>query len=275
MVSRGVTGRAGLVDSTRGSPRGLCGTVKVLVLGVLCLGVVAAPAQGGPADPADAVVQLIAVDTRTNSGNPVGAAFFVSSSGTALTSSHVVSAPLRDPGSSRLLAIVGTEFYAADVVCASPLPPGVATSIVPFGWDVAELRVRPSDFPFRTWDHHFATGAVVAWAVAHTGPLPRFPIAPIAGRPAIGAAVSVTAHEFVGPLSQRRTVVGHVRQMRAAGDGTGVFQIEFASPLDPEDSGSPVFDAQAQVIGLWTWGNPDQPSVGWAQDGTVLTKPCR
>ncbi|HYM71167.1 MAG TPA: trypsin-like peptidase domain-containing protein [bacterium] len=248
--------------------------MRALLLGVLCVGVLAAPAPGVPADPADAVFQLIAVDTRTNSGNPVGTAFFVSSSGTALTSSHVVSAQVRDPRSSRLLAIVGTEFYAADVVCASPLPTGVTASAVPFGRDVAELRVRPSDFPFRTWDHHFATGAVVAWAVAHAGPLPTFPVVPISGRPAIGAAVSVTAHEFVGPLSQRRSVVGHVRQMLTAGDGTGIFQIEFVSPLAPEDAGSPVLNAQAQAIGLWTWGSADQPTVGWAQDGAVLTKPC-
>ena len=274
-MSRVVTGTAGPVDAPLAPPRGLRALVNALLLGVLGLGVLAAPALGGLGDPADAVFQLIAVDTRTNSGNPVGTAFFVSASGTALTSSHVVSAPLLDPRSARLLAIVGTEFYAADVVCASPLPSGVTASVVPFGRDVAELRVRPSDFPFRTWDHHAATGAVVSWAVAHGGPLPRFPVVPISGRPAIGATVSVTAHEFVGPLSQRRTVVGRVRQLRTVDDGTGVFQIEFASPLDPGDSGSPVFNAQAQVIGLWTWGSADQPSVGWAQDGAVLTKPCR
>lgn len=248
--------------------------MKALLLGVLCLGILAGPAHGVTAEPADAVFQLIAVDTRTNSGNPVGTAFFVSSSGTALTTSHVVSAQIHDPRSARLLAIVGTEFYAADVVCASPLPSGATAAVVPFGRDIAELRVRSSDFPFRTWDHHFATGAVVSWAVAHAGPLPRFPVVPISGRPAIGTAVSVTEHEFVGPLSQRRTVVGEVRQVRTAGDGTGIFQIEFASPLDPADSGSPVLNAQAQAIGLWTWGSADQPTVGWAQDGAVLTTPC-
>jgi hypothetical protein len=248
--------------------------VRGLLLGVLCLGAVALPVRVVAADASEAVFQLVSVDTRTNSGSPVGTAFFVSPSGTAITSGHVVSAEIRDPTSFRLLAIVGGEFYAGDVVCASPAPPGAPVSAVPSGRDVAEIRVRPSDFPFHTWDHHFATGAVVPWAVAHSGRLPRFPVVPVSGRPVVGAIVSVVVYEFIGPLSQRRSVAGRVRRTATAGDGTGVFQVEFASPLDPTSSGSPVFDGDGQAIGLWTGGSADQPNAGWAQNGAVLTTPC-
>ena len=117
--------------------RTLCGIALVLTCPAL-------PVCAQAPDPADAVFQLINVDTSTNQKFRYGSAFFIAPDGTAVTNSYIVAPLVEDPDRYRLLAIVGREFYAADVVWASKLSYDAvkmltaADKSVVFSRDVAE-----------------------------------------------------------------------------------------------------------------------------------------
>ncbi len=197
-----------------------------------------------------------------------GTAFFISSEGRALTSSHVVYRARTDRA-YRLLAIVGKEFYSASLVCASDLPydPAQPHTLVPLSRDVAEIRVIPPDFPFDQLVYHN-----IPYASAHRGPLPAFSALALAPAPKIGDSVRVLGYGQVttNPIPYEWSAAGTVTSAGNFSDGTPGFKITFtARPAVPGHSGSPVLNTLDQVVGLLDW-NAQDPQIGTAISSTAL-----
>jgi len=200
-----------------------------------------------------------------------GHAFFVSPTGAALTDSHVVSYWPRVRGElvpTDLLAVVDGEFYGVTVVCAHAVPPELTLGRwVPFR-DVARIQLTSPRFPFAVFT---ASGSHDAYrAVAHRGPLPRFPARQLGAPPAVHTAVTVLRPPSV-PFDSA-VVRGTVNAFGRGSDGTPYFGFTVADGgLAHGDSGSPVVDARHQVVGIVVAASQGE---GVAVSSAVLDPGC-
>ncbi len=265
------------------SVRGVRGAVPLLIAWAVsagALGFAGPPASGGPdASGRDAAVFLLltmAGDGDRYRAVEAGTAFFVDSDGTALTNSHVVYAARHAPKKFRLLALIGREFYGATVVCASELAYDPADAhAATFGRDVAEVKVAPSRFLFTRlqWP-----GSDVVYS-AHLTRLPSFPALALGPDPAPGDAVRVVgfgriSERLTETLGDRWASAGTVSETGTAPDGTPVFRVASVNRPRPGNSGSPVFDAQGRVVGMWTWNETSNFAFGVAIGSSALNPPC-
>jgi V8-like Glu-specific endopeptidase len=236
------------------------------------------------ASPENAVFQIITYDRDPASdglfhGHGFGTGFFIDADGTALTASHVTYSAVAHPQQYRLLAVVGKEFYDATVLCSSRLPYNPETQKkglgVPWGRDVAKIKVEPSTaFEGRkdTLYYSLRGGTVIAWARAHTGPLPRFPFLTLDGAP--GQRVHIIGYGRISVMPYKWTTDGEVTRTFLAPDGTPLFDVESTNPPVPGDSGAPVLNERNQVVGLWAWHSITNPTLGTAERAEVLRDPC-
>jgi|GEM_PF-5152701 len=193
---------------------------RILVCLLIALVLVAPPAARGQAaqnvDPADAVFQVLIVARDTYKELGYGTAFFTGSDGTALTVSHVVYRAQQDAAHYDLLAIVNKEFYSVDIVCASKLPydPTKQNAVagVPYGRDVAQIKVVPSRFSFRSWLLTLKTGEKLTLATAHRDALPAFPYLTVGA----GRAQATTSTSSASDTS-RRSRASSSRPARSTG----------------------------------------------------------
>ena len=234
----------------------------------------AAPSEG----PENAVFQLqiLARDTYKSVG--YGTAFFTSSDGTALTASHVVYRAQQDPDRYALLAIVNKEFYSVQLVCASklsydPTKQNLVTG-VPFGRDVAQIKIVPSRFSFRNWLLTLKTGEKLTLATAHPDPLPQFSYLTLGAGPSQGERVRVIGFGHISPIPHVFVATGQIDRMTRAPDGTEIFSAQFTSRPQPGNSGSPILNDRNQVIGIWPWYSLTQSNLGTGISSSALQTPC-
>lgn len=257
----------------------------VLALITLILAAASVHGQSLSLDPADAVFQIETMDRQPGSdgimyGHGYGTGFFILGDGTALTASHVVYRAVHHPDKYRLIAVVGKEFYDANVTCASKLPydptqPDSNKVGVPYTRDVAQIKLAPSTMPegHRRFFYKTKSGEQITIATAHTGELPVFPYLTVGSHP--DQHVRVLGFGGISPIPYKWTVDGRVvKTWSSKIDGTPVFDIQSPNPAVPGDSGAPVLNDENQVVGLWTWHYYDRPDTGTAQDGAVLRSPC-
>ncbi len=253
--------------------------VTVVVL-ELSTGAFLSPTFGQVNDPAQAVFMLVTITHEGGHYKSVesGTAFFISGDGTALTNSHLVYRAEHDPDLYQLLAIVDKEFYSAQIVCASKLrddPTKEGYAGVHAGRDVAEIKLEPSAFPFQGWGLQLRSGESLAIATAHRGALPEFSFLTLADHPGIGNHIHIVGFGHISPIPYRWTATGQISGVDRASDGTEIFGVEFTNPAQPGNSGSPVFNDQNRVIGIWTWHSISQSDRGTAQSNSALQDPCR
>ncbi len=202
-----------------------------------------------------------------------GTAFFISPDGTALTASHVVYPARVNSAAYQLLALVNGEFYGASLVCASTLPEdpmkahprGVEPSR-----DIAEIRLTRPQFPFSqfTWN-----GA--RFATAHMGPLPRFPALQLGANPTVGDAVRVLGYGRINSLLPYAwSAQGVVSRMMSAIDGTPLLAIKFGRGVEPGDSGAPVLNDVDEAVGILSWTDPSDHTIGYGMSRVALTPVC-
>lgn len=202
-----------------------------------------------------------------------GTAFFIAPHGTALTNSHVVYPVQAHPAQYRLLAIVGKEFYGATLICMSALPEDPRTKHpqgVMLSRDVAEIQVTPPQFPFDELEY-----GGIAYARAHQGPLPAFPVLALGTDPRVGDPVRVLGFgRNESPLPYEWSAEGSVSYLRGTPDGTPVFGISFAREAEPGHSGSPVLDSEDRVVGIYTWNSMSDRTRGTAISRSALEPAC-
>ncbi|HLY22353.1 MAG TPA: serine protease [bacterium] len=248
------------------------GRYGVVALALACL-FAGSRAGGQPAaHPDDATFMLLAV-TADGRQPALGTAFFVDGDGTALTNSHVVYTVRQNPERYRLLAVIGREFYSAAIVCANALRYDPQKDKPVLGRDVAEVKLRPSRFPFTT----YMLGGIER--TAHLTGLPPFPALKLGSDPAPGTAVRVVGYGLVAeriPVMPgvRWAAAGTVDELGAAPDGTRVFRVASTNRPRQGNSGSPVLDADGRVVGMWTWNEGDNLAFGVAIASSALRRPC-
>ncbi len=230
-----------------------------------------------PGTTAAGVIQLVVVTGATARGIESGTAFFIDPDGTALTNSHVIYQARRDPAHYQLMALVGKEFYGAEVLCANDLPydPNDTNAEIVIGRDVAQVKLRPSRFPFTRWGTS-REGSIVY--TAHLGKLPMFPALALGPDPAPGVPIHVVGYGYKlvgGSFGERWTSAGTVSDVGLAPDGTPVFRVESINLPRPGNSGSPVFDGQDRVVGMWTWNEVASMAFGAAISSSALNPACR
>jgi V8-like Glu-specific endopeptidase len=202
-----------------------------------------------------------------------GTAFFIASDGTALTNSHVVYPVRASQAQYRLLAIVGNEFYGATLICMSALPEDPQAKHpegVMLSRDIAEIRVTLPQFPFDELGY-----GGIAYARAHHGPLPAFPVLTLGTDPNVGDTVRVLGFgRNTSPLPYEWSAEGTVITLRTTPDGTPVFGISFTREAEPGHSGSPVLDTEDRVVGIYTWHNMSDHTWGTAISRSALEPAC-
>ncbi len=208
-----------------------------------------------------------------------GTGFFITPEGRALTNSHVVYRAQRDPERESLLAVVGREFFGVRILCASRLPYDPSHRSfrgVPFGRDIAELQVVPSELPLAHWDQTVG-GQRLTIARKHEGAMPRFPTLPLASghSPGRGDHVRVIGYGHISPIPYQWEGSGVVDTEFRASDNTPLFSIQFTSPAQPGNSGSPVLNARGEVVGLYTWHSLTRSDLGVAQELSAVPSSCR
>lgn len=240
----------------------------------------ATPPAFGQADEASPAVFMLAIMETTGNGHYSHAgyatAFFISDDGTALTNSHVVYEAQHDPEHYQLLAVVGNEFYSADVVCATRLSNEyMKASTVRPGRDVAEIRLSAPRLAVDTYSYKLQTGEDITIATAHKGLLPKFAFLQLGLHAGLGDRVRVIGFGHISPLPEQWVARGQVSEMWRAWDGTEVFDVAFTGRPQAGNSGSPVLNGQNKVVGIWTWHSEAESNMGTAQSNSVLQNPCR
>ncbi|HLJ60135.1 MAG TPA: serine protease [bacterium] len=203
-----------------------------------------------------------------------GTAFFISADGTALTNSHVVYPARTQPVTYQLIALVDGEFYGASLICATALPEdpmkanphGVETSR-----DVAEIRLTRPQFPFS----QFGTNNT-PYAIAHVGALPRFPALELGANPSVGDAVRVLGYGRISSsVPYAWSAQGTVSRMLLAADGTPLLAIRFGRGVEPGDSGAPVLNSLDQAVGILSWMDPSDHTLGYGISRVALNPACQ
>ena len=260
--------------ATGSTPRSGPASRVVGVVLALVLALVGAPlrALGDDANPMDSVFEVFTY-TKAGKGVARGTAFFIDSSGLALTNSHVVYRARHDPAGYVLLAVVGQEFYSAEVVCASELNEDpTVSSKGPVERDIAQIRLVPPNTDFAPWGILPGGGARIL-ARAHIGPMPAFPVLPLAdGQP--NGQIRVIGYGKASQPSEKTVATGTVTRTAVARDGTPVFEIRSEGRPERGASGSPVLDDQNRVVGMYTWNDLDNATSGLAISSTALTRAC-
>ena len=203
-----------------------------------------------------------------------GTAFFISSDGTALTTSHVVYPVRTEPVTYQLLALVDGEFYGATLVCASTLPQD-PMQVHPHGVepsrDVAEIRLTPPQFPFSQFEWNGTR-----FAAAHVGPLPRFSALKLGPNPTVGDAVRVFGYGHLNTtIPYAWSADGVVSRLISASDGTPLLAIKFGRGVEPGDSGAPVLNSIDEAVGILSWTDPSDNTIGYGISRVALSPACR
>jgi S1-C subfamily serine protease len=249
----------------------LSGAVVALIV-MLAFGV-PLRALGEDITPSDSVFQLFTY-SRDGRGIARGTAFFIDSSGLALTNSHVVYRAQHDPDHYVLLAVMGSEFYGVDIVCASPLevdPFEVAKG--PVARDIAEIRLTPPNVEFAQWGILPGGGGRIL-ARAHIGALPLFPVLILADAPQSQGQIRVIGYGRIAQPTVKVVAAGTVTRTAIAKDGTPVFEIQADDRPERGSSGSPVLDDQNHVVGMYTWNDLENTATGIAISSAALSPAC-
>ncbi len=199
-----------------------------------------------------------------------GTAFLIRPDGRAITNTHVLGLARTSPRTFKIIATAGDEFFSARIVCASALGPKVDGKSV-LGRDVAEIQLVPPEIP----SQGFSFGGVERWR-AHRGPMPQFPALAFGEAPAVGDPVRVLGFGYRpgAILPYEWSATGTVEALGVARDGTSVFAITFDREAGPGHSGSPVLNARSEVVGMFTWLRPTDPTVGIAIGRSALDPAC-
>jgi V8-like Glu-specific endopeptidase len=197
-----------------------------------------------------------------------GTAFFISSDGTALTNSHVVYPVRTQPMTYQLIALVNKQFYGANLICSTELPEdpmkahpeGVLTSR-----DVAEIRLTAPQFPFSEFGANNTY-----YAVAHVGALPEFPALELGANPRVLGYGRVDSSVPYAWSAQ-----GTVSKTLSAADGTPLLAIRFGRGVEPGDSGAPVLNSLDQAVGILSWMDPADHTLGYGISRVALNPACQ
>ncbi len=200
-----------------------------------------------------------------------GTAFLVGADGRAVTNSHVVDLARTSPRTFQILVTAGNEFFGARIVCASALPARVGDQSM-MGRDVAVIQLVPPEVPT---EGPLSFGGVEKWR-PHRGPMPRFAVLRFGAAPAVGDQVRVLGFGFRSGtiLPYEWSATGTVGLLGQAQDGTAVFAINFDREAEPGHSGSPVLNPQGEVVGMFTWLRPGNPTMGVAISRAALDPAC-
>ena len=240
----------------------------VVVLPVVLLWT-AALGAGEDVSPVFQVVTYETTKTQLVSG---GTGFFVDPDGTALTASHVVALAVAKPDAYGLLAIVGKEMFNVSVVCATKVDERFIQDALATG-DVARVKLAPFDKPFDAVGFTAPNGLPVEIGHAHEGSMPTFPTLALSDSvPSEGDEVTVKGFGHISAIPYEWTTRGRVDEKI---DQYHVFSIRSPSPPQPGNSGSPVLNAQGQVVGMMTWSGPETDrTLTWAQSVFALKRLC-
>ncbi len=161
--------------------------LRATLVAVAALGIWGTPvgtwAQSAPEAPS--IVGI--VDVAAGRGEALSTGFVISSDGTVMTTSHVVSHVKEDPAHHSLLVLYeganGREFFGADLLCATTLHaiPDPSGNVLAEK-DAALVRITPYQGVARRFGYPLPGGQRYDW-VRHEGPLPEFPALHIAGEP--------------------------------------------------------------------------------------------
>jgi S1-C subfamily serine protease len=240
-----------------------------------------APPAGQPVEaqesPARSVVQLWIMRHEMGGSQPgyrsetAGTAFLVGGDGRAVTNSHVVDLARTSPRTFQIIATTGNEFFSARIVCASALPARVGDQSV-MGRDVAVIQLVPPEI---STEGALSYGGIERWR-PHRGPMPRFATLRFGAAPAAGDHVRVLGFGFRPGtiLPSEWSATGTVGLLGQAQDGTAIFAIHFDREAEPGHSGSPVLNPQGEVVGMFTWLRPGDPTVGVAIGRAALDPAC-
>lgn len=253
--------------------------MRTLVVFMLCT-LLVAPVAAQEATSPGPVFRLVLMRPDASGvyhGVTTATGFLIGDDGTALTVSHFASRAHPD---DFIIAIIGKEFYSADVVCASKLPEDpdqAAGKTVTPTRDVAEVKLGLSRAPFNA-DSSVVGDQQLLIATAHTSALPTFATLALASSGSVGTGGTVTLRGFGGSgrLPELWTASGTVRRTYTLRDGTPAIDFESTdAPATIGDNGAPLFDAQGMVVGMWTWISASNHTQSIAQGVDVLREPCR
>lgn len=247
--------------------------MKWTLLVVALLVVLLRTATTGAGADISPVFQVVTYETAKTQLVSGGTGFFVDPDGTALTASHVVAQAVAKPGAYGLLAIVGKEMFNLSVVCATKVDERFIQDALTTG-DVARIKLAPFDKPFDAVGFTAPNGLPVEIGHAHEGPMPTFPALALSdSTPGEGDEVTIKGFGHISAIPYEWATKGRVDERV---DQYHVFAIRSPSPPQPGNSGSPVLNAQGQVVGMMTWSGPETDrTLTWAQTVFALKRPCR